>query len=187
MRRAASTNKPAYAKLFSSGRSPVSAGAYDPNRVGGTNGNSLSKVFDGDASTVWKSGTYASGVGSGVGFYVDDGAPGSIKGLGLLTKTPGFDVQVYAYDGDTLSYKYDVTNKGDGDLTDVSLTDTVDGHAGCTAISGPSGDNGDKATATVAERSGYRCEGVLRSKHFKDGLRADLGVWSRLRSDGHLT
>ena len=93
--------KPAYAKLFSSGRSPVSAGPYDPNHMGGINGNSLSKVFDDDASTVWKSGTYASGVGSGVGFYVDDGAPGSIKGLGLLTKTPGFDVQVYAYDGDT--------------------------------------------------------------------------------------
>jgi hypothetical protein len=93
--------KPDYAKLFSSGRSPVSAGSYDPNHVGGINPNSLSKVFDDDASTVWKSGTYASGVGSGVGFYVDDGAPGSIKGLGLLTKTPGFDVQVYAYDGDT--------------------------------------------------------------------------------------
>src|SRR4051794_10570442 len=93
--------KPDYAKLFSSGRSPVSAGPYDPNHAGGINGNSLSKVFDDDASTVWKSGTYASGVGNGVGFYVDDGAPGSIKGLGLLTKTPGFDAVVYGYDGDT--------------------------------------------------------------------------------------
>jgi RimJ/RimL family protein N-acetyltransferase len=42
-------------------------------------------------------------------------------------------------------------------------------------------------SARVAERAGYFFEGVLRSKHFKDGLRADLGVWSRLRSDGHLT
>src|SRR5436190_8515951 len=97
----ATTNKPAYAKLFSSGRSPVSAGAYDPNHVGGMNGNSLSKVFDADASTVWKSGTFASGIGSGVGVYVDDGAAGTIHGLGLLTKTPGFDVQVYGYNGDT--------------------------------------------------------------------------------------
>ena len=38
-------------------------------------------------------------------------------------------------------------------------------------------------SARVAERGGYQFEGVLRSKHFKDGRRADLGVWSRLRSD----
>ena len=35
----------------------------------------------------------------------------------------------------------------------------------------------------VAERCGYRLDGVLRSTHFKEGLRADLGVWSRLASD----
>jgi ribosomal-protein-alanine N-acetyltransferase len=38
-------------------------------------------------------------------------------------------------------------------------------------------------SARVAERAGYTFEGVLRSKHFKDGLRADLGIWSRLRGD----
>ena len=38
-------------------------------------------------------------------------------------------------------------------------------------------------SARVAERAGYSFEGVLRSKHVKDGLRADVGVWSRLRSD----
>jgi hypothetical protein len=95
------TQAPAYEKLFGSGRSPVSAGPFDPNQQGGLNANSLSKVFDDDAGTVWKSGTYANGVNGGVGFYVDDGAPGTIKGLGLLTKTPGFDVQVYGYNGDT--------------------------------------------------------------------------------------
>jgi hypothetical protein len=95
------TTTPAYAKLFGSGRSPIGAGPFDPNNQGGVNANSLSKVFDDDAGTVWKSGTYASGVGAGVGFYVDDGAPGTIKGLGLLAKTPGFDVQVYGYNSDT--------------------------------------------------------------------------------------
>jgi RimJ/RimL family protein N-acetyltransferase len=35
----------------------------------------------------------------------------------------------------------------------------------------------------VAERAGYRFEGVLRSKHINNGRRADFGVWSRLRSD----
>ncbi len=35
----------------------------------------------------------------------------------------------------------------------------------------------------VAERGGYRLEGTLRSKHFKDGRRADFGLWSLLRDD----
>jgi ribosomal-protein-alanine N-acetyltransferase len=35
----------------------------------------------------------------------------------------------------------------------------------------------------VAERVGYQREGVLRSKHFKEGLRSDVGIWSRLRGD----
>jgi RimJ/RimL family protein N-acetyltransferase len=38
----------------------------------------------------------------------------------------------------------------------------------------------------VAERAGYRGEGVLRSVHFKEGRRSDVGVWSRLSSDGDL-
>ena len=32
-------------------------------------------------------------------------------------------------------------------------------------------------------RAGYRREGVLRSVHFKEGRRIDLGIWSLLRSD----
>ena len=39
------------------------------------------------------------------------------------------------------------------------------------------------ASERVAERSGYRKEGVLRSLAFKDGLRSDVGVWSRLAHD----
>jgi RimJ/RimL family protein N-acetyltransferase len=38
-------------------------------------------------------------------------------------------------------------------------------------------------SARVAERGGYTFEGVLRSKYFKDGLRSDLAIWSRLRGD----
>jgi RimJ/RimL family protein N-acetyltransferase len=44
-------------------------------------------------------------------------------------------------------------------------------------------DTDNVPSATVAERAGYHLDGVLRSKHFKEGLRANLGVWSRLRSD----
>jgi RimJ/RimL family protein N-acetyltransferase len=36
----------------------------------------------------------------------------------------------------------------------------------------------------VAERAGFVREGVLRSVHFKQGLRADIAVYSRLATDG---
>jgi RimJ/RimL family protein N-acetyltransferase len=39
------------------------------------------------------------------------------------------------------------------------------------------------ASALVAERSGYHRDGVLRNVHFKEGLRCDLAVWSRLSHD----
>jgi RimJ/RimL family protein N-acetyltransferase len=35
----------------------------------------------------------------------------------------------------------------------------------------------------VAERVGYRHEGTLRSYHFKQGIRDDFEIWSRLASD----
>ena len=38
-------------------------------------------------------------------------------------------------------------------------------------------------SARVAERLGFVREGVLRSMHFKDGLRTDLAVYSRLPGD----
>jgi RimJ/RimL family protein N-acetyltransferase len=34
----------------------------------------------------------------------------------------------------------------------------------------------------VAERTGYERDGILRSRYFKEGLRADVGIWSRLRA-----
>jgi RimJ/RimL family protein N-acetyltransferase len=39
------------------------------------------------------------------------------------------------------------------------------------------------ASKRVAERSGYVREGVLRSVYVKPGLREDVEIWSRLRSD----
>jgi RimJ/RimL family protein N-acetyltransferase len=44
-------------------------------------------------------------------------------------------------------------------------------------------DPANAGSIKVAERTGYRLEGVLRSLHLKDGLRADTGVWSRLSTD----
>lgn len=39
------------------------------------------------------------------------------------------------------------------------------------------------ASKRVAERSGYVCEGVLRSLHVKQGLHEDTEIWSRLATD----
>jgi RimJ/RimL family protein N-acetyltransferase len=39
------------------------------------------------------------------------------------------------------------------------------------------------ASERVAERCGYRREGVMRSIHVKQDRRTDAGLWSRLRSD----
>jgi ribosomal-protein-alanine N-acetyltransferase len=45
-------------------------------------------------------------------------------------------------------------------------------------------DTTNPASERVAERAGYVREGVLRSYWFKEDLRRDFGVWSRLRTDG---
>jgi RimJ/RimL family protein N-acetyltransferase len=44
-------------------------------------------------------------------------------------------------------------------------------------------DTDNAASRRVAERCGYVYEGLLRSVHFKDGLRADMLVYSRLPGD----
>jgi RimJ/RimL family protein N-acetyltransferase len=44
-------------------------------------------------------------------------------------------------------------------------------------------DEANTASMRVAERAGYHHEGTLRSVHFKDGRRASVAVWSRLRVD----
>jgi RimJ/RimL family protein N-acetyltransferase len=42
---------------------------------------------------------------------------------------------------------------------------------------------GNRASQRVAERCGYVREGVLRSTYFKNGIREDTEIWSRLPSD----
>ncbi|HVC87470.1 MAG TPA: GNAT family protein [Gaiellaceae bacterium] len=44
-------------------------------------------------------------------------------------------------------------------------------------------DVANAASERVAARAGYALEGVRRSLHFKEGRRADSGIWSRLRDD----
>jgi RimJ/RimL family protein N-acetyltransferase len=44
-------------------------------------------------------------------------------------------------------------------------------------------DPANALSARIAQRQGYRLEGTLRSLYFKEGLRSDVGVWSRLADD----
>ncbi len=44
-------------------------------------------------------------------------------------------------------------------------------------------DVANTASERVAERVGYTRDGVLRSYWFKEDIRGDFGIWSRLRSD----
>jgi RimJ/RimL family protein N-acetyltransferase len=44
-------------------------------------------------------------------------------------------------------------------------------------------DPSNSASIRVAERAGFRLEGVLRNVYFKEGARTNIGVWSRLASD----
>ena len=44
-------------------------------------------------------------------------------------------------------------------------------------------DVANPASERVAARAGYSLEGVRRSLYFKEGRRADSGIWSRLRDD----
>jgi RimJ/RimL family protein N-acetyltransferase len=39
------------------------------------------------------------------------------------------------------------------------------------------------ASERVAERAGYLRDGILRNVHFKEGLRSDTAVWSRLKGE----
>ena len=38
-------------------------------------------------------------------------------------------------------------------------------------------------SARIAQRQGYRLEGTLRNLYFKEGLRSDVSVWSRLAGE----
>jgi len=44
-------------------------------------------------------------------------------------------------------------------------------------------DPANELSARIAVRAGYRLEGTLRNTYFKEGIRTDIGVWSRLAAD----
>ena len=44
-------------------------------------------------------------------------------------------------------------------------------------------DLANESSLRIAQRAGYRHEGTLRNLYFKEGLRSDTAVWSRLADD----
>jgi RimJ/RimL family protein N-acetyltransferase len=44
-------------------------------------------------------------------------------------------------------------------------------------------DPANQVSARIAERAGYRREGTLRNTFFKEGLRSDIDVWSRVADE----
>ena len=44
-------------------------------------------------------------------------------------------------------------------------------------------DPANEPSSRIAQRHGYRLEGTLRSLYFKEGVRTDVAVWSRLADE----
>jgi serine/threonine-protein kinase len=79
----------------------VSASDFDPEGSNKTeHRDEVPRAIDNDPATVWSTENYSLGGGlgnkSGVGLYVTTRAPVAASRLDLWTRTPGFDVSIYA-------------------------------------------------------------------------------------------
>lgn len=72
------------------------ASDYDPYGDKVENSNETSLARDGDTSTSWTTADYPGGLGKpGIGIYLEARDPVALKALGVVTRTPGFDAEVY--------------------------------------------------------------------------------------------
>jgi RimJ/RimL family protein N-acetyltransferase len=115
--------------------------------------------------------------GSCEGFAIVDG-DGAFLGLALaptIARDPEWTAE--------LGYAVAEAARGRGVASEAlrQLTDWVFAQGIVRAELVISPDN--EGSKRVAERAGYRFEGLLRSKHFKQGRREDQEVWSRLPTD----
>lgn len=70
-------------------------GAYDPEGDGSENDGDAGLATDGNRATAWKSERYRSSfTKAGVGVVVDAGRPVKVKGVTVVTESPGFEAQV---------------------------------------------------------------------------------------------
>lgn len=109
------------------------------------------------------------------GFAIVDEASGAPVGLALA---PAIDRE-----GRTVELGYaiaaDVRGRGVATAALAQLTDWAVSELGAVRLELRI-DVENEPSKLVAERCGYEREGVLRSVHVKQGLRADVELWSRL-------
>jgi RimJ/RimL family protein N-acetyltransferase len=116
--------------------------------------------------------------GSCAGFAIRDVEDGAMLGFAAIVH-----LDLEGYEGE-IGYMLDSAARGRGAATRAVDLITAWGFAtlGLERLELRI-DTANEASTRVAERAGYRLDGVLRSLSFKDGLRTDAAVWSRLRND----
>ncbi|GAC1519666.1 MAG: hypothetical protein NVS2B6_02430 [Thermoleophilaceae bacterium] len=82
---------------FADGVSPIGVSLFDPNGDGTSDHkDAVGKAIDGDPATDWTTANYPNGLTKpGVGLTLDAGANIAYSRLGILTRTPGIDIEVY--------------------------------------------------------------------------------------------
>lgn len=116
--------------------------------------------------------------GTGAGFVIVEAAGGDVLGLALLVR-----IDRDAREGEA-GYIVAPEARGRGIAARALriLTDWAFSELGLLRVElRISADN--VASLRVAHKAGFVREGVLRSVHFKDGIRSDLAIYSRLASD----
>jgi type IV secretory pathway VirB10-like protein len=86
--------------ILAAGDQPYQAALYDPYPNGvDEHGGDAPLAVDGKQSTAWTTGAHPGGLNKpGVGLVVDTGGYQNWSAMGILTKTPGFDVSIYSTD-----------------------------------------------------------------------------------------
>ena len=77
---------------------PGDGGLFDPSGDGKDHPGEVINTYDNDASTTWSTRRYPHGLDTkpGVGIWVKAPTTTSSRGVGILDRKPGFDVEIYA-------------------------------------------------------------------------------------------
>ena len=90
-----STTPGASSQLFASGVAPEDGQLFDPSGDGKDHPGDVINTYDNDSSTAWSTRAYNNGLGKdGVGIWVKAPSGSSLKGIGILDRTAGFDVEI---------------------------------------------------------------------------------------------
>lgn len=138
----------------------------------------VSAPFTRDDATAWVR-RYVDGWGDGscAGFCIRDG-DGAFLGFVAIVR-----VEDEARQGE-IGYIVAPNARGRGVATLAlrRITEWALGERGLERVELRIGEE-NVGSIAVAERAGFRYEGTMRSLYFKDGLRSDTSVYSRIRSD----